>query len=87
MRRFAYWLFPLIAVAVAIFIVVFMIQINTGVPMLNGFSAKETDGESEISTEENVGWLEHFSLGGEKGYLYPVNELTLKLDANESYSE
>lgn len=83
MQRFAYWLFPFIAVAVAIFIVVFMVQINSAVPEADEHLPLQS-GNSAPAEEENIGWLERFSFGGDKGYLYPVNELTLKLDANES---
>jgi hypothetical protein len=84
MQRIAYGLFPLIAVAVAIFIVVFMFQINSPVPPLHDDASVVTDDNTKPAQEENIGWLDHFSLGEDKGYLYPVNELTLKLDTNDS---
>lgn len=84
MQRIAYWLFPLIAVAVAIFIVVFMIQINSAAPPLHDEGSAELQGSSSPDSKGNAGWLKHFSLGEDKGYLYPVNELTLELDTNDS---
>lgn len=82
MQRFAYWLFPLIAVAVAIFIVVFMFQINSAVPVSDERKAMHVASSTAPATEENLGWLERFSFGGDKGYFYPVNELTLELDTS-----
>lgn len=84
MRRAAYWLFPLIALAVAVFIVVFMIQINPAAPVLNTTSGgTETEVTSHFSPD--IGnWIERFSSVEEKGYFYPVNELTLELDANDT---
>jgi hypothetical protein len=80
MRRAAYWLFPLIATAVAVFIVIFMIQINPAAPALNtGSDAGEKDASLHLNPE--IGnWIERFSTSEEKGYFYPVNEVTLKLD-------
>lgn len=85
MRRAAYWLFPLIALAVAVFIVVFMIQINPAAPVLNATSGEaETEDSSHFSPE--IGnWIERFSSSEEKGYFYPVNELTLELDTNDTH--
>jgi len=80
MRRAAYWLFPLIATAVAVFIVIFMIQINPAAPALN---AGSDEGEKDVSMHLNpeIGnWIDRFSTTKEKDYFYPVNEVTLKLD-------
>ncbi len=80
MRRFAYWLFPLIAVSVAAFIVMFMFQINAASPESSGEAEMQIQQRTKTTPDESVGWLERFSLGEDKGYMYPVNELTLKLD-------
>jgi ABC-type Na+ efflux pump permease subunit len=87
MRRAAYWLFPLIALAVAVFIVVFMIQINPAAPVLDAASGEtKTEVASHFSPE--IGnWIDRFSSAEEKGYFYPVNELTLELDANDTHGQ
>jgi len=83
MRRAAYWLFPLIAVAVAVFIIIFMIQINPAAPVLkNGMDDDQNDGSMQASEQKNS-WLDHFSISEEKGYFYPVNEVSLKLTQGE----
>ncbi|MDD5158551.1 MAG: hypothetical protein PHI47_00765 [Sulfuricurvum sp.] len=87
MRRAAYWLFPLIALTVAVFIVVFMIQINPAAPVLN---ERPGEAETEVASHFNpeIGnWIERFSTTEEKGYFYPVNELTLELDANDTHGQ
>jgi hypothetical protein len=80
MRRFAYWLFPTIAIAVAIFIVVFMIQINPKVS-LEEEKLHSMDTPSSVE-ERSHGWINDLTVSDEKGYLYPVNELTLQIDDN-----
>lgn len=81
MRRAAFWLVPIIAVAVALFIAYFLIQINPSVPKVNS-SERETETGFVSGIGERIGsWISHFSTTKESGYFYPVNEVTLKLDA------
>ncbi|MDQ1297476.1 MAG: hypothetical protein QG558_14 [Campylobacterota bacterium] len=86
MRRFAYWLFPLIAIMVAIFIVVFMIDINPAAPTLQRDTALDETAQP-TSAEDSPGWIKHFKVKREKEYVYPVNEVTIALDDNESLSK
>ncbi|MCX6074755.1 MAG: hypothetical protein NTY39_10580 [Campylobacterales bacterium] len=80
MRRFVYWLFPIIAITVAIFIVVFMIQIN---PKVSLEEEKQYSQDTPVNVEERSrGWINDLTVSDEKGYLYPVNELTLQTDDN-----
>jgi len=75
-----YWLFPAIAITVAIFIVVFMIQIN---PKVSLEEEKQHSQDTPASVEERSrGWINDLTVSDEKGYLYPVNELTLQTDDN-----
>ncbi|MEW5832618.1 MAG: hypothetical protein AB1763_07275 [Campylobacterota bacterium] len=83
MRRVAYWLFPLIAAAVAAFIVIFMIQINPSVPLSERFSGGGEETSSSAASAEEESWLERFSRSEEKDYHYPVNEVHMVLDAGE----
>lgn len=83
MRRAAYWLFPLIALAVAVFITIFLIQINPSAPKVEISDTDEVL-PAETSSDEN-NWIGRFSGNDEKEYFYPVNEVTLNLDvANET---
>lgn len=83
MRRFAYWLFPLIAGAVAVFIVVFMVQINPSAPVLESSKSGSRRDASAGSGAGEGNWLDRFSIGQDKGYSYPINEVSLKLDAGD----
>ena len=80
MRRAAVWLFPLIAFAVAVFIVLFLMEINPSAPKIDPLENDE-GGKSTGSFQGQIGnWISHFSNAKESGYFYPVNEVTLKLD-------
>jgi hypothetical protein len=78
MRRAAYWLVPLIASGVALFIVLLLIQINPLAPKVESIENEEI--ESSASGDERTSWISHFSSNEESAYFYPVNEVTLKLD-------
>lgn len=86
MRRFAYWLFPVIAIVVAIFIVVFIIDINPAVPNLHQDAAMD-ENEQPIAAEGSPGWLNNFKTKRDQEYVYPVNEVTIVLDDNETLSK
>lgn len=85
-RRAAYWLVPLIAIGVAVFIVYFLIQINPSAPRI-----KMSDVDDVLPPKEGEGekgWMDKFAGDGEKEYFYPVNELYLNLDTgNEERAE
>lgn len=82
MRRFAYWLFPTIAIFVAVFIVVFMIQINPNMPIVHDEEHRHE--ERSIADDHSVGWMAHLHLNDAKEHFYPVNELTIQADDNTS---
>ena len=85
MRRAAYWLFPLIALAVAVFIVVLLIKINPSAPVLK-IAPEEGDTDSLVKGKSASGsWLDRFSITEDKGYFYPVNEVSLKLDMGDEH--
>lgn len=86
MRRFAYWLFPLIAILVATFIVVFIIDINPAAPTLHQDTALDEVAQP-VCAEGSTGWIKHFKVRQDKEYAYPVNEVTIALDDNESLSK
>lgn len=82
MRRFAYWLFPTIAIFVAVFVVAFMIQINPNVPIVHEESDLHANNLS--ADEHSAGWMSQLHLSDEKGYFYPVNELSIQIDDSPS---
>lgn len=84
MRRFAYWLFPIIAIIVAVFIVAFMIDINPAIPTVGRDTDLDKDSQPMISEENTPGWIKHFNISSEKEYFYPVNEVSIVLDDSES---
>ncbi|HQS66170.1 MAG TPA: hypothetical protein PLM93_03145 [Sulfuricurvum sp.] len=84
MRRFAYWLFPIIAIIVAVFIVAFMIDINPAIPTIGQGTDLDKDSQPILSEEDSPGWIKHFNISNEKEYFYPVNEVTIVLDDAQS---
>ena len=75
------WLTPIIGIGVAIFIVMFLININS--------SKKTRDLEplqlqSVVPTKDKAKlWLNHFSKTQRLGYSYPVNEVYIQTSLNE----
>lgn len=85
-RRAAYWLVPLIAIGVAVFIVFFLIQINPSAPRIEMSDVDEVLPPKEGDGEKS--WMDKFAGNSEKEYFYPVNELYLNLDTgNEEGAE
>ena len=76
MHIFLKWFTPIIGIGVAIFIITFLININSiqKVEELKPLSRKITPTKQK---EEKV-WLEHFSDTQRLGYFYPVNEVYIK---------
>ena len=82
MNKIIKWSFPVVTIGVAIFIVFFLISINS------------TDNLEDIKplvrkTEESTGpkeklWLDRFSITQRKGYFYPVNEVYVKIDLDKN---
>lgn len=80
MRKAAYWLFPIIAIFVAIFIVLFMIQIN---PTPSAIAEESSSAESTLlddTNESSNGWMNGLHLTKEKEYSYPINEVVIEMD-------
>ncbi|HEX5623546.1 MAG TPA: hypothetical protein VFX57_03795 [Sulfuricurvum sp.] len=83
MRRFAYWLFPTIAIIVAIFIIAFMIEINPTPPAMQEDTVND-ESAALMAPDSSEGWISRFNVNKDKGYFYPVNEVTIELDSNKS---
>ena len=85
MHKILKWFTPLIAVGVAIFIILFLISINSN----------KVDIESEpLTLDEKIApkkieklWLNHFSESERQGYFYPVNEVYVQVDLKEKITK
>ena len=76
------WLTPIITIGVAVFIVIFLIDINPSddmqqVEQLTIKSTKVKDDKPESL------WLDHFSKSEQDGYFFPVNEIFVDLDLSQ----
>jgi len=76
MHIFLKWFTPVIGIGVAIFIIFFLININSQekIQELEPLSRKS---KTAKQTNEKV-WLEHFSNTQRLGYFYPVNEVYIE---------
>ncbi|QOY55598.1 hypothetical protein HUE87_05050 [Candidatus Sulfurimonas marisnigri] len=81
MQKILKWFTPLIAVGVAVFIIFFLISINSNETKIN---LQPLEHKSEVLIKEpKKTWLNHFSQTERLGYFYPVNEVFIKVDLNE----
>lgn len=81
MQKILKWLTPLIAAGVAVFILFFLISINSNETSIN-LAPLEHKSEVVIKEPKN-NWLEHFSKTEKLGYFYPVNEVLIQVNLNE----
>jgi len=75
------WFAPLIAAGVAIFIIFFLISINSG-GNSSYIEPLEVKSTVKINKPKDV-WLNHFSQTQRSGYFYPVNEIFVQVDLDE----
>lgn len=81
MQKVLKWFTPLLALGVAIFIIFFLISINS--------SKKPTHIDplvyksAVVPKKQEKVWLSHFSKSERLGYFYPVNEVYIKVDLDE----
>jgi len=85
MQKILKWLTPLIAVGVAIFIIFFLISINSSEVYLENEPLTLSTEISEEKPEKN--WLNHFSKSERLGYFYPVNEVYVKVNLEEKITK
>ena len=85
MQKILKWLTPLIAVGVAIFIIFFLISINSN----DVFIDTEPLSLNTKPTQEKPQqiWLDKFGEAQRKGYFYPVNEVYVKIDLEEKITK
>lgn len=81
MQKILKWLTLLIVVGVAVFIVFFLISINSTETSVN-LAPLEHKSEVAIKERDSI-WLESFSKTERLGYFYPVNEVLIQVDLNE----
>lgn len=83
MQRYVHWLAPAVALGVAVYITIFMIQVNQTdpvplkepVPLGSDRSVQAPQGEKR--------WLDAFARSERQGYFYPVNEIYIEVDLNQ----
>jgi hypothetical protein len=81
MQKILKWFAPILTIGVAVFIVFFLISINTHEKISESqpFVLK-----TEVVPEKpQQTWLDNFSQTEKLGYFYPVNEVFIKLDLSE----
>lgn len=81
MQKILKWLTLLITVGVAVFIVFFLISINSNEALSNPAPLKHKS-ETVVKKPEDI-WLNSFSKSEKLGYFYPVNEVLIQVDLNE----
>ncbi len=85
MQKILKWLTPLIAVGVAIFIILFLISINSNeVYIETQILSLDTNLTQEKPKKI---WLDSFGKSERKGYFYPVNEVYVKIDLKEKITK
>ena len=85
MQKILKWLTPLIAVGVAIFILLFLISINSQEVYLDSEPLTLNHKVTKIKSENS--WLDHFSTSEKQGYVYPVNEIYIQTDLDEKITK
>ncbi|MEA1982909.1 MAG: hypothetical protein U9N39_05130 [Campylobacterota bacterium] len=85
MHKILKWLTPLIAVGVAIFILFFLISINSSEVYLES-EPLTIESKTEDVKPEKV-WLNSFSESERLGYSYPVNEVYIKVNLQEKITK
>jgi len=81
MQKILKWLTPFITIGVAIFLIFFLISINSQEVFIDEEPFSLETQVSQTQPEEN--WLNHFSQSERQGYFYPVNEVYIKVDLKE----
>lgn len=81
MQKILKWFAPVIALGVSIFIVFFLISINSSSEV---GEVKPLTYTSEVFKDKpKQVWLNHFSKTQRLGYFYPVNEVYIKVDLDK----
>jgi len=81
MQKVLKWLTPLLAGVVAIFLLFFLISINSENDYVESEPLFLEQNATNIESQKS--WLNHFSKSERMGFYYPVNEVYIKVDLNE----
>jgi len=79
----AKWLFPAIAGGVAIFLLIFLVQVNQTDASIYADKADIPKAQEISSIVSKEKWIERFSQQEEAGYFYPVTEIFVEVDLKE----
>jgi len=85
MQKILKWFAPLLAGVVAIFIIFFLISINSEKAYIESEPLALEQKVTQVKPEQN--WLNHFSKSERLGYFYPVNEVYVKMDLDEKITK
>ena len=85
MQKILKWFTPLLAAGVAIFIVFFLISVNSHEEFIE--SEPLTYKSEVVQKKPEKVWLNHFSQTERLGYFYPVNEVYVKVDLDEKITK
>ena len=86
MQKIMKWFAPLLAIGVAIFIVFFLISINSQEVIVAGKPLKLQSEKIASKPKEKI-WLNHLSQTQKNGYFYPVNEVYVAVNLNEKITK
>ncbi len=79
MQKILKWFTPVLALGVAVFIVFFLISINSSSD-LDDVEKPLAHQNETVQEKPKKLWLDHFSKTERLGYFYPVNEVYIKVD-------
>ncbi|MFA6196661.1 MAG: hypothetical protein WC656_08435 [Sulfurimonas sp.] len=80
MQKILKWFAPVLALGVAVFIVFFLLSINSSEELHTDPLVYKSE---VIPKEQEKVWLNHFSQVEKLGFFYPVNEVYIQVDLNE----
>lgn len=79
----AKWLFPAIAVGVAIFLIFFLVQVNQTDASIYNEKADIPQAKKLSMIPSREKWIERFSEQEDEGYFYPVTEIFIEVDLKD----
>jgi len=83
----AFWFFSLLPASVFVFLTIFFVNVNyvdEKSLLLNLDSLKPSTNTAKKLDER--GWIKSFATSAQKGYFYPVNEISIELSLDEDIS-
>ena len=85
MQKILKWFTPIIGIGVAIFIIFFLVSINSSETFIE--TEPLTLNDEVVQIKPDKVWLNHFSQTQRLGYFYPVNEVYIKIDLDEKITK